>query len=759
LTPRVGFLSADSWTLLSTYLRNLLLNWLMLVPAVIALLLLPWVLLKAETALLGLRALEFAGREVPISYLVATAATACVWLAACLIYEALPRLDRDRKQPSYTPTAILIVLSAWLLSLLFQICEKREGGSSWTEVAFWGGGTLLVPLFLYWLTDFLAWRGDVKQGIHGAGRWKRSAFSLAGVVTAALLLLGAYKIAVKVPGRGDAGLLTLAIPVVLGLYMIGGTIMCGLRSSSETEEEREWWARSGAILFMISAGWLGFFGIAVYSVPILHAIANRLGVGTVPFTTLISGALGSYIGFSSMTPVNGGPDVQRLSRTAKFLQKAQLLVPALAVLFFVLLAMGLAWAGQSMVARFSARWWFLHGSAPREIIAFVLVIVALFGGALVLGWFLNVNTFSMHGLYRSRLIRAFLGASNRTRSPFSFINFDPDDNVYLAKLNVGARNPVHVINAALNLVHVTDLAWQERKAESFTFSKLHCGSYRVGYQPTFGYGSEQGVTLGTAMAISGAAASPNMGYNSSALVTLLLAFFNVRLGWWLANPRQVRGESGAKARRRWKENSPTFAFWPLVNEALGKTTDIDPWVYLSDGGHFDNLGLYEMAMRRVRTVVVVDASADPDFRRDDLANCCRKVFVDFGIPIDFERPIDITGAVVRDNRHCAVGTIHYEAVDGEGATPGTLIYIKSSLNGNEPEDVLNYARQHAAFPHEPTFDQWFSEAQFESYRQLGAHMVAEICADKRTMNAEGLVQAARLHVNRRPQALGTGAGG
>src|SRR5207247_6622419 len=133
-----------------------------------------------------------------------------------------------------------------------------------------------------------------------------------------------------------------------------------------------------------------------------------------------------------------------------------------------------------------------------------------------MGFFINVNKFSLHAPYRSRLIRAFLGAwrTREGRQPHLFTGFDPADNFALGELS--ADKPFHVINAALNLIKGEELAWQERKAESFTMSRLHCGSWHLGYRPSEYYGT--GVTLGTALTISGAAANPNMGYYSSPIV-------------------------------------------------------------------------------------------------------------------------------------------------------------------------------------------------------------------------------------------------
>src|SRR5262249_14409139 len=155
---------------------------------------------------------------------------------------------------------------------------------------------------------------------------------------------------------------------------------------------------------------------------------------------------------------------------------------------------------------------------------------------------------------------------------------------------------------------------QERKAHSFTVSPLHAGSAAAGerqgaYRRTRGasesphahYGGPEGISLGTAMTISGAAASPHIGYHSSPMVTLLLTVFNARLGWWLGNP-------GRQGDDTFYLSGPRFAVRPVLSEAFGLTDRTSPYVYLSDGGHFDNLGLYEMVLRRCHLIVVSDGS-------------------------------------------------------------------------------------------------------------------------------------------------------
>jgi hypothetical protein len=353
---------------------------------------------------------------------------------------------------------------------------------------------------------------------------------------------------------------------------------------------------------------------------------------------------------------------------------------------------------------------------------------ALLAVGMAMGWFVNVNRFSLQAMYRNRLVRAYLGATNQQRSPNLFTGFDPHDNLRLHELRT--NRPWPVVNIALNLVGGEELAWQERKAESFTATPLHCGSARLGYRRSQVYGGENGISVGAAIATSGAAASPNMGHHSSPAVTFIMALFNARLGAWLGNP----GPAGA---RTYTRGGPIQSARPLVDEALGRTDASHPYVYLSDGGHFENLALYEMVRRRCRLIVVCDVGCDPNWQYDDLGSAIRKVRIDLGIPIDFEpriairpKPVD---EPVEGSAYCALGTIRYSAVDGPDAQCGKVLYIKPTIIDQEPYDVTNYSRRSPDFPHEGTADQWFSESQFESYRALGKHVVATIVDEKRSL--------------------------
>lgn len=350
--------------------------------------------------------------------------------------------------------------------------------------------------------------------------------------------------------------------------------------------------------------------------------------------------------------------------------------------------------------------------------------VCLYGLSRFFGWRVDVNEFSLHNAYRNRIVRCYLGATNNNRRPQPFTGFDESDNIYLSSLlELGA--PFHILNATLNVVKGKELALQTRKARSFTFTPLYSGFDYTGDAEATAGGSYRltkhcawksrypGARLGTAMAISGAAASPNMGYYTTGAVSFLLTIFSVRLGWWIGNP---------KKKKCWESGHPRSSWRAIINEITGNTDDNQNEVYLSDGGHFDNLGIYELVRRRCRVIIACDAGADPECLCNDLASAVEKCRVDFGVQIKIPlNDIYTATKVFPGGQTLRVSEVPFAEGDIEypDGRIGKLIYVKPSLNASLPQDVLAYARLATSFPHQSTVDQFFNEAQFESYRALG----------------------------------------
>jgi hypothetical protein len=399
-------------------------------------------------------------------------------------------------------------------------------------------------------------------------------------------------------------------------------------------------------------------------------------------------------------------------------------------------------------------------------------LVAL-GVAALFGWRVDINEFSMQSFYRNRLSRCYLAATVPHRQADPFTGFDSRAEIRLANgrpqrtpprvrdllpteynsvYNICGKyeGPFPIFCTTLNLTTGDALATQERKGTSFAFTPLYSGysipwtdgdvrsgvSYN-GYVPTEDYAySEDGISLDTAVAISGAAVNPNMGYNSNPALAFLMTLFNVRLGWWISNTRKKNRWPAGKCRP-----TPQFAALYLFRELFGKVNDAAPYVNLSDGGHFENMGLYELVRRRCRYIVVCDAEEDPAMSFEGMGAAITKCRADFGAEIDLDlRPLQIQPDTEYSKAHCVVGTIQYPPPPRIAMPPdkrtaceclgdkdddvysGVIVYMKSSLIGDEPPDLMTYKLKHAVFPQDSTADQWFLETQFEAYRRLGHHI-------------------------------------
>lgn len=761
LTPRTGLLSADFWAFLASYLRNTLLNLIILLLALLSLLLLPrsivylphffdrfddwgyglaWLTAKTPTesgfaqywaivAGLALGLFGVVGMGLNLCCINGPKGSKIPWIARPWAIQAVILL----------PLFLSAALFSYGLDQIFRYDVPPD------HLLFWSMAIGLVAYGSFWIIACVArWLARLRRWCScdsgPAARVILPTAILAGALGGLLFLPYALRVNGQTTPHAVMGVwkvVSFGAPGFVAFMLVTGTLHVGLMGRQFLDAYREWWARLGGWLAVYASGWVLLFLLVAYMPAWLHAFVVQEGAKNhYRFTVsgvllwLASTAYGVLFGRSSSTglPIPDAPLKKKIARWA---------ARATPYIFILGLLVGLSVLSASVAAVF-------HGepfrvSAASDYVDFKVAIlwIAFAGAALLLSWRVDINAFSTHLLYRNRLVRCYLGASVPGREGQPFTGFSAEDDLPLSSLQIPLTNsgselkarPVVLLNASVNVTRGNELGLQTRKARSFIFTPAHSGYTRplpgsLEQQSLFSEtalagvdkpGTEKGLSLGTAMAISGAAASPNMGSYSEPALAFLMTLFDVRLGWWLGNP----------GREKWVRGSPDLGFLCLLQELFGAASDESNYVYLSDGGHFENLAVYELVRRRCKLIVACDASCDSGYTFADLYNAMERCRIDFGVEIT-----RVTRDLVPQNGHVSqhfdLCRVHY--TPGKDSDDGVLLYLKPGLKGDDPEDLLGYSRVNQSFPHDSTADQWFDEERFENYRNLG--YVSALAAEK-----------------------------
>jgi hypothetical protein len=401
----------------------------------------------------------------------------------------------------------------------------------------------------------------------------------------------------------------------------------------------------------------------------------------------------------------------------------------------------------------------LHIKVPATVEApmtfwplFFLVPLAAF--AIIFGIHVNINYASLGRMYRDRLMEAFIPDAASVKHN-QWDHAWHSDSALLTDMCKGPggeiRKPYHLINTNVILTSSPKAKYRRRGGDSFLLSPLYCGSEATGFEETDCFMKKRnretgGMTLATAMAISGAAANPHTGVAGKGptrgpLVSMLMTIFNLRLGAWVSNPKHDASHQSMNYIRPGLCSLLCFGY--DENNRL---------LELTDGGHFENLGLYELVKRRVGTIIVSDAGVDKDFTFGDLANAIEKVRTDFGVSIRFEPENDLLNQLLpgaagssgklSERFELAAkgyiqGTIKYPQTGNFEAFEGRIFLLKTTMIKNLPADLYSYKARHDDFPDQPTSDQFFDEKQFEAYRELGYRLADSMCNDIKLVDPIG----------------------
>ena len=798
LTPHTGVLSGDTWAMIGTWVRNVVLNQTILGMLFVS------IFLLCQSVLLPLVLVEDDGMAFFRSGAIVLF-LASLSMAVHLVQEAPSSILETRTllQRISIPATVMLPFVVACVLLNCALWQRTDYGD--ISIGWWA---LTGAGFYFVVWGLVAVMAKVRRV--WSSRRKKPVRSMVSI-TALLLfspiagaaggcLFRAYVLLLRNLGDWTSTnwlVIGFGSGIAMLIMLAAGTLHIGLVGRGSIDVVREWWARLGGYLTLISLGWTLLAGTCVFAPLLLRWSFFELK-GWKSVTAVLVWILHNYLGLkaASSSRISGQEQVdpktsaagrasddgaRKNSAVTKALKSPQVLnalaktapyvfIVGLVVLLatVVQIATGLLfdlgdtkelWSfnnGLSWFALSEDYWRILESaSAPWLAAAGGIFFVA----AAALSWRVDVNEFSLHHFYRNRLVRCYLGASNPERKPEPFTGFDPDDDMALSELAGDYPGPYPILNAALNITSGEELGYATRRAKSFAFTPLYCG-YEVGSPgdgpqrfscedgslPSYArtalgstagglakFGSESGILLGTAMAISGAAASPNMGYHTSPATAFFMTLFDVRLGWWMGNSRNPE---------TWQRTGPALGLGYLLLEVLAQSDQERGYVYLSDGGHFENLAVYELLRRRCRLIVACDADCDPQYGFGDLLSLIEKARTDFGIRIEIDyRAICPADDGRQCERNWVAGKIYYDPHDAHDC--GTLILIKTSVpkrtaprapSGDRrerelPADVWRYYDQHVTFPHQSTADQWFDELQFESYRALGESIGVEAAAE------------------------------
>jgi hypothetical protein len=391
--------------------------------------------------------------------------------------------------------------------------------------------------------------------------------------------------------------------------------------------------------------------------------------------------------------------------------------------------------------------------APPIMLAIAAVIIVVLLGAVF-----DESSLSLHPFYRRRLASAFATRTFRGTGPGSESTrvarpYHPRELTPLSTYARPAQSikefPEFIFAAAAHLTG-EDRTPPGLTAVSFTMSADWVGGPDVGWVETKTLEKysparlRRDVTVQAAVAISGAAFASAMGRFAS-WYQILLAVSGARLGAWLPNPTFL------SAMRAARDDDGHVADWTLpglphirrgtylLRELFNIHPQKERLLQVTDGGHYENLGIVELLRRRCTTIYCIDGGGDSPPTAAGLAEAIALAETELGVRIDLTDPFaaepgagrplspDTTLAALNatlTREPVITGTIHYPPASGlpEKARTGVIYVARALLWPDMPYSLLSYAAQHPVFPHDSTGDQWFDDGQFTAYTELGREL-------------------------------------
>lgn len=814
LESGAGALSTDSWILILTWARNVIIHLFVLLPLFVlsvagARLIVALYGLLGRLGELDQLAAQFDSRlRGPIFVLGVLALGILLVTGAVALGSALSSIAgslRDRRRPraeareqtdSTDPVAVMnrrIVTRLLAGALLLSLCLPpiwRGLGEQLENVSFGSetGAVLSMrtvvdvvrahfmliswPNFLthaFVLGAFWAyWTSRRSQVAEPARRqtYARASFAAGAIGGLFLVLLeGLFRRLVEL-GRFE--LVATFVPAIALLIVAAAMIVeVALLGRAACDREGAWWAAATALLTKRAITWIAAMATILFLPGLIFAAGPLTQVAGV-LAWLAAGAFGVFVGRNLAPRLLGTRAgwVLWLASVAAGLFFAGL-VAATALFVSLLANMPALYApGGDEFGPFT---YYLEGVLGSSILTLLTIAI---GFGIVYGLarrLIDVNLFSLDALDAGTLIPVYLGASRPMpawrrrwspprdqresagapsmadparepglplRDPDPLTGIDSGDDLELGALCIGKKTdhdrvywgPHLLFNTTRkNTAEPGEVSRQALDGESFFLSPLYCGCPSTGYartensRPAGAFGPN--LSLGRAMAISGAAGDVRPGSLPPGPLTALLTLFSARPGSWIEKPKP----------EGWAEASPTYADLPL-SAAFGLTGGGGDFLYLAGGEEFESLGVYELIRRRCRYIIAVDAgdgARDGDVAPEaGLATLIRRCLCDFGIRIEIASPrLPEAGGDRLENASAVIARVHYGDVD-QGAKPGAVIYVRLASTGDDLPELAQFGQYERASTHRSSRSvRELGDRRHEGYRWLGNQAARAVFGD------------------------------
>jgi hypothetical protein len=507
---------------------------------------------------------------------------------------------------------------------------------------------------------------------------------------------------------------------------------------------RQWMARISWVALLAAVAWAVFTLGLPQLLAWLHRITvasdnpgNEAGQNFFAFTLAgIAGVFASVAGV--VAPMvrwvrTGLVDVrQPQSRTRKFLHG----VRKWALNLLMLVSIPLLLVGAFV--------WFAKQAAadppiPGSGAGAIALWAGLAGGAIVFLWLAyrlaDLNRWSLHAIYEDRLADAFGVERCPPDDPRGTVAGDEAARTRPEPLRLSQSQPAdfpEVLICATANVFEYGIAPTARGAAPFLFSAEMVGddgqisgASETAWYEQWGFYKPEDLSLTTAISISGAAVAPQMGKQTRRPLRFLLALANIRLGVWLSKPNRLSKFERRGRKRGAQTPGPSYL---LLHEMLGVDRGKDPFVYVTDGGHYDNLGLVELFRRKCDLIWCIDASGDHIDTFSTLGGALAMAEADLGVTVDIHPVRDMapeSGSRYVRKPFC-IGSVTYpDSSRARVEKKGKLVVVKAGVPENAPWSVRSYHAENEDFPCDPTLDQLYTASRCDAYAQLGRFAMSE----------------------------------